>query len=172
MIGDICIRLKYINGRREVTETVEIVGQQDSLFKCRTTTGLVVFCNGYQLVKLNVDPAHASPANRQRPLEMIRLNGIRGQLRRLRVGTFIASVYREHIYIGQLQTPYVSGPTCEILFWIPVGNNSFREPELQERERNSELTHIEDIILTDVLYDNIEANVIQVPTTQFEGSVV
>jgi hypothetical protein len=173
-VGDKCLRLKYINGRREVTESVVIIDKQDSMFICQTSTGSQVLCNGYQLVRINQSPgaSQTSDESPETTLEELRIRNIRRELKALEVGHFVASVYRNTIYIGQLQTKYVSGHECEILFWVPIGHDKFRLPNLREAERWAEITNIQDIILTDIQVHHLSPSVVLVPTGQFGGRVV
>ena len=171
-IGDKCLRVKYFNGRREVAEVVLIIDKRDSLFVCQQTHGNQVLCNGYQLIKLNERNDPTEILDSDDTLEQLRVRSVQRELRNRSPGDFVATIYNNSlIYVGQLQQIYINGSECEILFWVPVGNNKFRIPVGREIDRWAEITPIGDIISTDVQVEYISDTVISIPTGQFGGSV-
>ena len=174
--GQRCIRVAYINGRRTVLDTVEILERisEHGLYRVKTHSGQIVMCNGYQLVQLLRFSERENFGN-DAPETNDNLRIVKRKLRQANAGVFVAVRKGANIFVGRTLAPYLNEALIEIQYMVPLdGEGQFRFPSSsEEREIYTAATEVADITLVPVRFEeSATEGVFKIPRDQFGGCVV
>jgi hypothetical protein len=167
VVGDQCIRVIYINGRRHCLDIVTVtnkVPDSHSLYIVRTDSEEGIKVNGYQLVKLVHDPIRDQFDS-----------NIQQMLRHAPVGTMVAVKSGPNLYFGITTSPYLGERIIPISFVIPLDvNGLFRFPSSNaEIDASNGIVEIHNIIRVRVEYNQTaHSGHYTIVISQFGGRVV